>query len=229
MNVKHRKSVNAILYAAGTAVIGMTVIGFGIYVLSWNNTPVRKIAQVVPYPVAIIEGGVWVTYASFQKEVDAIRRYHELQSVNANFKNYELSSPEGRRYFEIAKKNLLERMIEDKIVERMAERMNITISQEEVEKEKVRLADFNGGEEKVLEKLAKAYKMNAAGFDDIIRKELLRKKVSASTTEEFGGGENAWVEELGKTSVHILLKDYYWDSSARRLEFSNSAMRDYDN
>jgi len=224
----YKKLTRWLLRGAGFILAAVALVGFGIYVLSWSNTPVKKIAQVIPYPVAVIDGEGTVTFANFQQKVEVIRRYHELQSVNTSLKHYELDSKEGRRYFEVAKKNLLTRMIEDTIVKGIAGRLNIFISQEEIDNERATLSRLNGGEERAGEKLLKAYKMDASDFGKVIESELLRKKVQDHLAGKGKEGSDPFDAELGKVSVRIFLKDYYWDPSNHQLKFSNPAMRDYE-
>ncbi|MCK9217775.1 MAG: peptidylprolyl isomerase [Firmicutes bacterium] len=90
----------------------------------------------------------------------------------------------GKKYIDLAKEQILEQMIEDKIQLKKAEELNIVASQEEIEEEYEKFKKLFNSEEKFLEFLD-GVKMDVDYFRESIRKSLVINKLKEIITKDI--------------------------------------------
>ena len=211
-------------------------LALGIYFLSWNNLITQKISKIIPYPIAIVSGTSWVTVNEFQERTNALRRYHELRSLNERFADYDLSQGVGNNYFQVTKKNLLSQMIRNILLERIAKERGIEVSDTELTEQLESIIQEHGGREVLEQKLFRIYNLSLADFsEDVIKGQLLEKKLYQHllTQGEISADEEsfeAWfIAEASNFSVFIPFKEYYWDKSKAQVKFRDEKMNEYEN
>ena len=93
-------------------------------------------------------------------------------------------SYEGKKYIDLAKEQVLQQMIEDKIQLKKADELNITVSQEEIDEEFEKFKKLFNSNEKFVEFLT-SLKMDDEYFRESIRKNLLINNLKESMTKDI--------------------------------------------
>lgn len=88
---------------------------------------------------------------------------------------------EGKKYIDLAKEQVLEQMIEDKIQMKKAEELNITVTEEEIDAEFDKFKKLFNSDEKFKEFLT-GLKMDQEYFKDSIKKDLIKNRLKENMT-----------------------------------------------
>ncbi len=88
---------------------------------------------------------------------------------------------EGKKYIDLAKEQVLEQMIEDKIQMKKAEELNITVTEEEIDAEFDKFKKLFNSDEKFKEFLT-GLKMEQEYFKDSIKKDLIKNRLKENMT-----------------------------------------------
>lgn len=131
------KSQNALLKTmvigalAGIAILGAAAVGvlvFGIYKYGWENKAASVVTHALPLPAATVNGTT-ITYATYLDDVATVRRFFTKQGAE----NPELAAgmpADGELHT-----GVLDRLIATEILKQEAARLNVTVTDEDIDNE----------------------------------------------------------------------------------------------
>lgn len=155
------------------------VFAIMIYGFKTEDKVTRFVARYIPFPAVFSSAGV-VTMSEYWYNYDYIVHFYQStgqQSVNSSD----------------LKKQILQQLVENNIINSEAKKFKITVSNEEVDKTFNEIAKNNGSEEEVKKVLNELYGLNVDQFKELIKSQLLRDKINK--------------EEIQRVSAsHILIR-----------------------
>ncbi len=139
------------------------IVGLGAYRYDWNNKFVKTITKALPFPAAIVDGSV-IKLSDWKYEVEGVMFYSEQRLDGVVKADVE--------------KEVMDKMIMEKILEKMAKGYGVKVTDEDIGEQLVVLAEQVGGMEE-LENVAKEYfNWDLETFKQkILRPETLRMKL----------------------------------------------------
>lgn len=141
-----------------------TVIAVMIYGFQREDRATKAVASVVPYPTAVTSFG-FVSYGDYLSEKDYIHHF------------YDSTQQENVAYEEIDKQ-ILDQLIENRLISYEAFRYGIKVKKDEVNQTFSAISDQNGGDEKVGKVLEDLYGLNIKSFKKLVKEQLLRDKIN---------------------------------------------------
>ncbi len=109
------------------------------------------------YPAALVNGKI-IILKSWKENIKAVKQFHEKQY------DIDFDTQEGQLQEGLIKKDVLERMIEDKLVSQLAQDYQIEISNENVNEEVEKVIEETGDKEQVLKTLDLLYGWDLEDF-----------------------------------------------------------------
>jgi len=156
MPKKERVRISTIICAFLTvAVFYIIAVGAALYYFGMSNPILERTARIIPYPAAIIGNSSFVSTRELAKKLDFAKAYYANEDFSQTGKRIDFSTLEGKKRFQVKEKQLLNKMIEDKIVEILAKKAGIKITPEMAAQDVERKIDQYGDTKKVQEKLDK--------------------------------------------------------------------------
>lgn len=157
-----KKIIIYILIGLGVVIVAAIItFGIGLYKYDWDNKPTKWAQKIIPYPAVVGEIG-WITMNNYHEQLDIVEHFYQ-QSKQQTPKGY--------------KKQVLDQLIEQKILERESRKNNVSVTNDEVEEQYQQLLLEQGGEEQVKKILADLWGMTVGEFKDLIEDQLLRSKM----------------------------------------------------
>jgi parvulin-like peptidyl-prolyl isomerase len=177
--------VGTAIYAILIILAGYVILaGIIIYFFGANNTLIKKTAQILPYPVAIVGDSI-ITVDKLGKNLDSAKRFYESQDFSDMGVRIDFTTEDGKKRLEIKKKYILNKMIEDKVIETEAIKRGIRITPEIISQEVDRQMKEYNSESYVKENLAKLYGWNIEDFkENIVKPDMYREKLFEKIKEE---------------------------------------------
>ncbi len=136
----------------------------------------------IPFPVVFVENeGHFEIISSRELSEDflAVKKFYENIDIKNSGKRIDFSTKDGRQRLEIIKKDVLNKLVEDAVMEEIAEKRDVVIRQEEVEKAiESSLSEADGNYKQLILNLKKSYGWDLNDFKKkVVEKQLRMKKV----------------------------------------------------
>lgn len=178
---KVKVKVSTIIYAfLAIAAFYIIAVGIALYFFGMSNPILERTARIIPYPAAVINSSSFVSTRELSGKLDFAKAYYENEDFSKIGKRIDFSTSEGKKRFQVKEKQLLNKTIEDKIVEILAKEANIKITPEMAAQDVERKIDQYGDAKKVQAKLEK-YNWTMRDFENnIVIPALYREKLLVS-------------------------------------------------
>lgn len=158
----------------GLLILSIAVFAVGIYGYNWDNRPAEVAKKYVPYPAAMVGIDV-IPISEVEEEATHISHFYSQSQQGAT------QAPES----ETVKNQVLERLVNDKIIQSLAYKYDVTVDSKEVGEQYDKIVKENGGEEKVKTLLADLYDLTVPQFKDLIEDQLQREKLKQKFEDEI--------------------------------------------
>lgn len=104
-----------------------------LYIYNPFGEKVYSIFKILPYPVAIIDGKNAITTRTLFEDTASIKHFYETQDFSSAGMRIDFSTDDGKFRLKIKEKEILNKLIEDKLVENISKDRGISVSKEEIE------------------------------------------------------------------------------------------------
>ena len=147
----------------------------------------RAVRRVLPFPVALVDGA-FISYGELDKDRESIRRFYETQSDDLAKKGFrvDFSTSDGQKRLLIREKDILNKLIEDRVILTLAREKQIRFSEDDVAaKIDAAIQEQGGSRENLESRLAHFYGWDIAEFQEkIVVPALYREAVEAAFMKE---------------------------------------------
>ncbi|HPN96448.1 MAG TPA: peptidylprolyl isomerase [Candidatus Moranbacteria bacterium] len=170
--------VPTMVYAILIAIIFyLVVIAILIYFLGINTAIVKKTTQIIPYPAAVANGKI-IKVSDLWENLEASRKFYENQDFSDLGFRVDFSTPDGKNRLKIKEKNILNKMIENAVIEKEAEKRGINLTAESVSQEVDKKIEQYGNREEIISELGKLYGWSLADFEkNIVKPDMNKEKL----------------------------------------------------
>ncbi|MDP1709952.1 MAG: peptidylprolyl isomerase, partial [Candidatus Komeilibacteria bacterium] len=156
----------------GAIILLMIVVSYGIYSYHWQGSFTYNLTRLVPYPAIFVDWEV-ISYHTYLDDLKTMEKYWANQRANINVF---LGIPENAEIRE----RLVDKLVEEKIIQIWARQNNLAVTPEEVLVEWERLQTKEGDRSQIKQFLNKAYGWTENQFKDrVLYPFLLEQKVKA--------------------------------------------------
>ena len=184
-NIKLRVVIYAILILilAYVAIIAILVYGFG-----KNNFLVDKTAQSLSFPAAVVGKTDVVTMRELGDDLVAVKKFYENQNFSDIGLRVDFATADGQKRLKIKERQLLNKLIENKMIEKLAAERDIVITKEMASQNVDReIAQYGNGSE-IEKTLLDLYGWSMDNFKekivkpDMYRMELNKKRIATDSS-----------------------------------------------
>lgn len=158
--------------------LAVLVIALGIFIYQFNikNEAVRRIEKIIPYPAAVINYTNFIPLSELDDNLKSVKNFYESQEFSKAGIRIDFSTPEGENKLKIKEKEILNKMIEDGVIEILAKKNGIKITEKGIDDNiKAKMDEF-GSRERVVKNLSELYGWSISDFKEkIVKAELYRE------------------------------------------------------
>ncbi len=188
-----RIKIQTIIKTFLVLVIGyIVVIGMVLYFSpETENRIVRVTASIIPYPSAV-SSSVFITTERLQDQLAGAKKFYESQDFSKIGMRVDFGTTDGQKRLLIKEKNILNKLIDDAIIEKEAKKRGIVISQDLINQEVDRKMKEYGTGDYLKNNLEKLYGWSVDDFKkNIVKPDLYQEKVFADMQKNDPSFENA--------------------------------------
>jgi parvulin-like peptidyl-prolyl isomerase len=159
----------------------LLVVGAIIYFYSpRENYLVRRTAKFIPYPAAIV-GTKIITFNQLAGNLDSVKKFYENQDFFSLGLRVDFSTPEGRKKLEIKEKDILNKLVENAVIEKEAKKRGVRLTNDVINQMINRKLKEYGNEEYLNGNLQKLYGWDIEDFKkNIVEPDVYREKLFES-------------------------------------------------
>ncbi len=178
MSANKEVKFKTIIYSVIIIVIGYTIIiGSLIYLFGIDNRLTRKTARVIPYPAAIV-GANFITVNKLLSQLGSAKTFYENQDFGSFGLRVDFSTDDGKKRLKIKEKNILNKLIENSIIESEARDRGIKITSDIIDQAVDRKLKEYGTDEYLRQNLKKLYGWEMEDFkENIVKPDLYKEKL----------------------------------------------------
>lgn len=169
MNSEKNKIKSAtVAYALVAIVVAyLSIIGILIYAFGMDNQITQITSRFVPYPAAIIGSKNFIPIKELQDNLRAVRKFYENQDFSDTGLRVDFTTENGQKRLLVKKRELLTKLIENKIIEILANARGINITQDEVTKAvNSEITRYGNDEKELVGNMQKLYGWNTEDFKE---------------------------------------------------------------
>lgn len=178
--------VSTLVYAALVILVLAFVVSLiAVYAVSKPNAFSDRLKSMLPYPLIIVSYQDGITYRTLSQNMASVKRFYEAQDFGKIGLRVDFSTEDGQKRFLVREKEVLNKMIEDEAIKRLARERGIRVSAEEAAQGVSRkLAEYGNGEE-VKKDLDRLYGWTLADFEEkVVMPGLYQEKLQESFAKE---------------------------------------------
>lgn len=211
MKKKDKKKLNKVssstMLIAGAIICGVVLVMLVGSIYATRNIYQSKflmgVVKVLPLPAAVINGIHVVTVREFEEASAAMDTFYKSKDYASIGLRVDFSTEDGKKRFDIKRKELLNKAVEDKAIELIAKEKGVNISDADVDQAVTDKIEEYGNKDDVQRDLLRNYGMTLDDFKEKIVKPSMIKEALMKLVE----GENASVNDEAKGKAENALKE----------------------
>lgn len=173
------KKIKLTYWLAGVIIV-LFVLAIGLYVFSPLGKWGYRVFQYLPFPVAVVDGKQIITTRQLIKDTQALKTFYVSQEFAEAGMRVDFSTDEGKMRLKVKEKDILDKLVENKIVEKLAKERNIQVTENEAEREINKQISETGDRQSLQLNLQKLYGWDVDDFrDKVVVNQLYLQKLSA--------------------------------------------------
>ena len=155
-------------------IITVLIYGFGI-----KNTLISWTIKILPLPAAMVDGSRFITISALENNLKSVRRFYENQDFSQLGLRVDFTTLDGKKRLKIKEKNLLNRMVENLIIEMIAKEKGIQLTDSEISAEVNNKINESGNRTEIIEQLQRLYGWSISEFEEnIVKPDLYQAKLT---------------------------------------------------
>jgi parvulin-like peptidyl-prolyl isomerase len=180
MNASKKVKISTIVYAIAVLLISLVIIfavlifGFGM-----DNQVTQKATQIFPYPAAVIDGVNFISLKSVETNLKAVKRFYENQDFGSIGLGVDFNTADGQKRLKLKEKGLLGKMIENRVIEILANKNGISLTKESINQEVNKQLAQYGSQKDLTENLQRLYGWTINDFEErIVKPDMYKNKLA---------------------------------------------------
>lgn len=165
--------------AAGIIFFVLVILVVGVYKYEWNNRFMAVCEKIIPFPAAYAGKAGTVTIGEVAEDVRAVRKFYDSQDFEQIGMRIDFGTEQGKKRLRLKEKEVLDKLIENKIIEHLAKKRGVSVSDSDVESELETSIEQFGNKQRLMSELARLYGWSLADFKQkVVKPELHAEKLN---------------------------------------------------
>jgi parvulin-like peptidyl-prolyl isomerase len=189
--VKVSTVLYAILIVIVVAFIVMSILAYG------TNTAIGKklsasFSRVIPFPAVMVGYTNFIPLGDVQKNVASVKKFYENQDFSGSGIRIDFSTADGQKRLMLKEKEVLNKMLEDKVIMMLAKERGIKISKSEIDNDVTKKLNEYGTKDDVIKDLDRLYGWSLDDFKTkVVEPSMYRERLSKAVENELEPAEDA--------------------------------------
>lgn len=200
---------------------GLVVLG---YVLPGENRLGEQIRRTLPLPLVVIGYRDMITTRALMENMSSVRKFYETQDFSQYGIRVDFSTEEGKKRLLIREKEVLNKMLEDRMLAHLAQEKGVRVTREAAaDGVRRKLEEYGGNEADIAENLKRLYGWSLRDFEEkVVIPNLYEERLTDMFQKE--GDTRAEAERRIKEAREAIRSGVAFDDVAK--QFSEGRTRE---
>lgn len=199
------------------------ILPFSLYFSYFLRSFFSSFLKRIPYPVAWVEGTGLISSKDLLSNLEAVKIFYRSEDFASQGLRVDFSTQAGKDRLKIKEKDILDKLVEDAIVKKIAQKKGIEITKEMAEKDILEKVNQAGNDKTFILNLKQNYDWGLADFRDKVVIPQLYLKALAKWFEENDKTGQASQEEIKKVKEKLDSKGENFSELAKKYSQGESA------
>jgi hypothetical protein len=204
--------------SAATIFLFLLFLVLGVYKFNWSNQFFVVATKIIPFPAVYIRGAGIVPVNEIKADDAAIKKFYESQDFEKIGMRVDFSTDQGRKRLQVKEKEIINKLVENKVIENLAKARGITLTDATVATELENNIQQFGNKDNLMSDLARLYGWT---IDDFEQKVVKPEMYSAKLAEIYASS-------LDTSAEQTKIKSLYDRVTSRKEDFAKVAKVDSD-
>jgi len=178
--VRIRTMALSVLVVFGIAAAAIAIAFYG---FDPKNAFVKRAAEIMHLPAASV-GASMVTVTELNGDLESVRKFYESQDFSKVGMRVDFSTPDGQKRLKVKERRLLNKLIENRVIEKLASDKNIVITEKMAKGNVDRELERYGNGEDVKNNLERLYGWSIDDFTEkIVKPDMYREELEKKMKE----------------------------------------------
>jgi parvulin-like peptidyl-prolyl isomerase len=157
-----------------------------VYKYDSNSRLIRFMEKIIPLPALYVSQAGFVPVGEIKEDFAAVKKFYESQDFEQIGMRIDFNTDQGKQRLKVKERGIVNKLIENKIIENLAKKRGISISESDTDAEIERnIAQF-GNKERLMSDLARLYGWTLKDFQNkVVTPELYAEKLAEVYTGEI--------------------------------------------
>ncbi|MFA5871199.1 MAG: peptidylprolyl isomerase [Parcubacteria group bacterium] len=185
----------------------LLVMVLGVYKFNWNNRVFTSVSNLLPFPAVYVNGAGSISVNEIKADLNSVKKFYESQDFEQIGMRVDFGTDQGEKRLKVKEKEVINKLIENKIILSLAQKRGIEISDQAVDAEVENNIQQYGNREKLISDLARLYGWTFSDFkQQVVKPELYAEKLSEAYANEVD------------TSTQLKKAQSLWERVAKNKE-----------
>lgn len=222
--VKKVKMSTLLYSTAAFVLVALLVSALFVYRLNGVDKIPSFIYNRIFYPAVIIDGTNFISIGLTNQNLLSIKKFYESQDFSSLGLRFDFTTDDGKRRLKIREKELLNKMIEDKVIEILAKEKGIKISKKTVSDNVDRKMDEYGNRDTIKENLKNLYGWTIDDFEEkIVKPSLYKDELEKWLLENEGKEKNEKSKNNAAKAIERIKNGEDFDTVAKDISEGNTS------
>ncbi len=128
--------IGKLLWLVGGGILLLFIVLVAVFYSGWQSTDkLNSVYASLPLPVAMVDNSQHlITSKQLLQDLNSVKRFYQSNNFASQGKRVDFSTKQGQLRLQVKKKDILNKLIEDQIIVLLAQRKNISVTNQEVDK-----------------------------------------------------------------------------------------------
>lgn len=204
--------------SAGLIFVFLLFLVLGVYKFNWNNRVFSAVTRAIPFPAIYVRGAGTISVNEIKANDTAIRRFYESQDFEKIGMRVDFSTDQGQKRLRVKEKEIINKMVENKVIMYMAQKRGITLTDSAVNSELENNIQQFGNKDNLMSDLARLYGWTLADFEEkVVKPEMYSEKLAA-----------IYADNLDTSAQQTKTRSLYDRVSSKKEDFAKVAKENSD-
>jgi parvulin-like peptidyl-prolyl isomerase len=210
---KHLKLLVAVISVSAVIFASLLILILGVYKYNWNNRFLMATEKIIPFPAAYIRGAGSISVNEIKEDDKAVQKFYDSQDFEKIGMRVDFSTDQGQKRLKVKEKEIINKLIENKIIEALAQKRGIRISDATVDQEVDSSIEQFGNRQNLMSELSRLYGWTLNDFKQkVVKPELYAEKLT-----------EAFTSEVDTSAQEAKMKSLYDRVNAKKEDFAKVA------
>jgi len=196
----------------------LLILVLGVYKFNWSNRFFVAATKAIPFPAVYVRGAGTIPVNEIKADDAAIKKFYESQNFEKIGMRVDFSTDQGQKRLQVKEKEIINKLIENKVIESLAKARGIALTDAVVATELDSNVQQFGNKDNLMSDLARLYGWTIDDFEQkVVEPEMYSEKLA-----------EVYASSLDTSSEQSKIKSLYDRVTSKKEDFAKVAKENSD-